>query len=221
MKECCQWWSAIKSLGVHGKQVNEWAMAIDRCCRQHKKRVAKPPKRNVSRNVASWYEATRRLLAIMQTKRQRCNPWQRAIENAWTRSKNRKGYIREQRLVLRVCPKCQHVPKWVGRCLKQHKRWVAAALQTDWQRKLGTLAVGARNRSPAAGRKRLIASDWVSAIDLAHKRFRSRRHSRGWSEWQKWAVSVSSDNRRRMRLKRWRRARNKQKATQAIGATGA
>ena len=214
MKECCQWWSAIKSLRRVESARDDWAMAADRCQRTHCKRLSKPPKRNKQRNVDSWYGASRRLLSGHLTKFQHAtDAWVPAILSAIVK-RHKSDRKRTISLVCSKCRKCQanerraeQAPKWIMRCIRTHKQRISSASRTDWQRKADAIACGLRSRTKGSSRKVLPkVSNWADGITQAVTAFNAKRSRANASEWSKWSVNVASNNRKRQRGKQHRKA---------------
>lgn len=226
MKECCRWWNAIRNINRPALWADEWTKAAARMTGTHNNRKRTPPKRNTTRNVSSWYLASRRILMKhLDAVRRNRDPWAKAIERlAWQARAGKASKPQRATVTHWLCPKCRmaereakRLPRWVMRCLGQHKTEVSRAAKTAWGRKLDAISSGANARASAKQRTRKESTirDWQAGMMAAINNLNIRSRWRYADEWTKWATNTASNNAKRQRRKSERMQSKQQQSTEA------
>lgn len=228
MKECCQWWSAMRAASCEHKRLryaseqatDEWQAAALRMLRQHKKRVRYKPRTAKRKTCTTWTLALR---TVWTQHLKRCesanNPWLQRLTAiaAWGGAKPTKTTLTK----VTKCNKCRVRPKWISRLIAQHRAGCMRAKMGEWDRKMASIASGVRVRAKSRQRKAktIVITDWQGGLENAIRLNKARRNWREANQWTRWAISGGSNNYKRAR-RRTDRESNKQNTTSSSGTTG-
>lgn len=228
MKECCRWWTAMKSLAQRPKYrlaaMSDWDAAFERLRKSHvdsRRYKGKPERQPTGR---TWHEACCKMRSYA------CS---RGHRHHWSsRLAAESGYVNRKRAEVEpeptMCPECAEQfikdqsdrlrhPAWIRRLLDHHRGIVRQSKKDAWDRKFSNICDGNSRRAKPITKEAIqpLPATWSEAAKHLVQRHNSWLRYGRMDQWERWASNTASNLRKRERSVGHRWTSNQQQSQEA------